>query len=167
MGCRRTDARPHPCLCGNGRPLLKTRQNRCPTHARGALDIMPNTEPTPPKPPPQYPLLKYEQAPASQDGPMKTGKTLYGRTSGRDFGRLKSARGRNSTTSAAKGGNQLLPPFAKCPPGPYQASQQCSQRQSIPLFEPVMPDGTRIVTDNNSSTRYLSSLVTLTPYPKR
>jgi hypothetical protein len=53
---------------------------------------------------------------------------------------------RNSFALAAARGDSAFPLVAEGRHESYQASQQCSQRQPFPAFEPGNSDGMRIVT---------------------
>ena len=72
-------------------------------------------------------------------------------------GRLRSNPSSKLRHTAAKGGNSISSPIAKGIPDHYQASQQCPQRLSIPVFELTAPDGTNIATDNHYSSEDLKS----------
>jgi len=74
-----------------------------------------------------------------------------GRTSGRVFGRLRSACGRNSPASAAAGGDSFFATLADGRRELCQASQRPSQRRGPFIFEPTPPIGTNTITDKKSS----------------
>jgi len=102
-----------------------------------------------PQPPCTAPLVR--PRPGISKG-QSLGNWKAGRTSGRD-GRLRSARGRNSNALAAQGGDSVFIPPPKGSLKPKQASQQCSQRNRLFIFESAMPAGTSSATDKNLFSR--------------
>jgi hypothetical protein len=47
-----------------------------------------------------------------------------------------------------RGTRRLFDPFAECRPKPQQASQERAKRQHVLIFEPGMPAGTKLITEN-------------------
>jgi hypothetical protein len=82
-----------------------------------------------------------------------------GRTSGGDFGRLRSIQ-RSKLLSLRRGTRQLPPhPSTKGIPDHDQASQPRSKRHAFHIYEPMASDGTKPANDNNPLSDDLNSLI--------
>jgi len=120
--------------------LLQRGQNEPPRSAAIAAEFRAHARPQPssharlsdlPRPMAQRLRCRNSQG-RSGSGAVKDG-----------WGRIRV---RNSDRQAAEGGDSFAIPFAEGRRESYPASQPCSRRQPLPVFEPGNFDGTRIVT---------------------